>query len=160
MAKDKGLPDKGLGDVSDSQVRKRFGKVLGVAFDEEPMAELGGSPGALAAVGDDAWVALQVERKHTHPAENVLQYWPWLERSRRRLVLVHAIAPDARRRTGPRADLTSWLGAMMERVIPGRFTYCRLELGSRDEAAQLEAALAAIEALREPMGGRSLIPGQ
>jgi hypothetical protein len=138
-------------------VAKRLGRALGVAFDGEPVPDLGGSPGGMAAVGEEAWVALQVERKHTHPAENVLQYWPWLERSRRRLVLVHAIAPDARRRTGPRADLTSWLGSMMERVIPGRFTYCRLELGSAEEAAQLEAAIAAIDAVRGPMEARRLL---
>ena len=145
--------------LSEGQVTKRLGRALGVAFDDEPVTDLGGSPGALAAVGAEAWVALQVERKHAHPAENVLQYWPWLERNRRRLVLVHAIAPDARRRTGPRADLTSWLGSMMERVIPGRFTYCRLELGSDDEGAQLEAAIAAIGAVRGPMERRALVPG-
>ena len=70
---------------------------------------------------------------------------------------MHAIAPDARRRTGPRADLTSWLGSMMERVIPGRFTYCRLDLGSADEPAQLEAALAAIDGVRGPMEARRLL---
>jgi hypothetical protein len=150
---------QGWAGLSEAQVRKQFGRALGIVFDVEDVPDLGGSAGALAAVGDDAWVALQVERKHTHPAENVLQYWPWLERNRRRLVLVHAIAPDARRRTGPRADLTSWLGSMMERVVPGRFSYCRLELGTKGEAAQLEAALAAIDALRGPMERRSLIPG-
>jgi hypothetical protein len=103
--------------------------------------------------------ALQVEQKHTHPAENVLQYWPWLERSQRRLVLVHAIAPDARRRTGHRTDLTNWLGAMMERVLPGRFHYCRIELGTDDEAAQVKAAMLAIAELRRPAKGRRLAPG-
>lgn len=145
--------------LSEGQASRRLGRVLGVAFDAEPAQGLGGSDGAIALVGEEAWVALQVERKHTHPAENVLQYWPWLERNRRRLVLVHAIAPDARRRTGPRADLTSWLGSMMERVIPNRFTYCRLELGSADEAAQLERAIAAIEALRGPRENRTLVAG-
>jgi hypothetical protein len=151
------MAKQGWAGLSEAQVRRQFGKALGVVFDAEPMPDLGGSAGALAALGEDAWVALQVERKHTHPAENVLQYWPWLERNRRRLVLVHAIAPDARRRTGPRADLTSWLGSMMERVIPGRFTYCRLELGTGEEAAQLQAAIAAIEALRGPLERRGLI---
>jgi len=145
--------------LSEGQISKRLGRILGVAFDAEPAPGLGGSAGALAEVGDLAWVALQVERKHTHPAENVLQYWPWLERSRRRLVLVHVIAPDARRRTGPRADLTSWLGSMMERVIPGRFTYRRLDLGSAEEAAQLEAAIAAIVAVRGPMEARTIVSG-
>jgi hypothetical protein len=149
----------GWAGLSDGQLTKRLGKVLGVAFDADPVDGLGGSAGALAVVGDLAWVALQVERKHAHPAENVLQYWRWLERSRRRLVLVHAIAPDARRRTGPRADLTSWLGSMMERVIPARFSYCRLELGTDREAAQLEAAIAAIAAVRGPMESRGLVPG-
>jgi hypothetical protein len=148
---------QGWAGLSEAQVAKRLGRALDVAFDHDPIADLGGSAGALAALGEEAWVALQVERKHTHPAENVLQYWPWLERNRRRLVLVHAIAPDARRRTGPRADLTSWLGSMMERVIPGRFTYCRLDLGSTDEPAQLEAAIAAIDGVRGPMEARRLL---
>jgi hypothetical protein len=144
-------------DISDVKAAKRLGELLGVTFDAEPLGELGGSMGALASAGDDAWVALQVERKHNHPVENVLQYWRWLERSRRRMVLVHAILPDAPRRQGPRADLTEWVGAMMERVLPARFAYCRLELGSRAEAGQLEAARAAVEALRHPMGSRSLL---
>lgn len=144
--------------LSEGQATRRLGKVLGVAFEAEPIGDLGGSQGAMASVGEESWVALQLERKHTHPAENVLQYWPWLERSRRRLVLVHAIAPDARRRTGPRADLTSWLGSMMERVIPSRFTYRRLDLGTADEPAQLEAAIAAIEGARRPMEARALVP--
>ncbi len=146
-------------DISDAKAARRLGGLLGVDFDAQPLGELGGSEGALAVAGEDAWVALQVERKHSHPVENVLQYWPWLERSRRRLVLVHAIAPDARRRTGPRADLTAWTGAMMERVLPSRFAYCRVELGSRDEPAQMDAARTAVEALRQPLEGRSLLAG-
>jgi hypothetical protein len=148
---------QGWADLSDAKVARRLGELLGVAFDAEPVGELGGSEGALALVGEDAWVALQVERKYNHPVENVLQYWRWLERSRRRLVLVHAIAPDAPRRKGARADLCAWVGAMMERVLPGRFAYCRLELGSTDEAEQLLAAHAAIEALRRPLASRSIL---
>ena len=147
------------GDLSAAQAAKRLGRILEVTFLDGEMVGLGGAADGLASVGDHAWVALQVEQKHTHPAENVLQYWPWLERSRRRLVLVHAIAPNARKRTGPRTDLTNWLGAMMERVLPGRFTYCRLELGTDEEAAQIEAALAAIAELRRPAKGRKLAPG-
>jgi len=145
--------------LPDDQLAKRLGRTLGVAWDVGQRPRLGGSAGYHAEVGTDAWVALQVERKHNHPAENVLQYWPWLERSRRRLVLVHAIAPDARKRNGRRADLTTWLGAMMERVLPGRFRYCRLELGTGDQAGQLDAAITAIAALREPAAERPLLPG-
>ncbi len=145
--------------ISAAKATRRLGDMLGVVFDVEPIGHLGGSDGALAVAGEEAWIALQVERKHNHPVENLLQYWPWLERNRRRLVLVHAIAPDARRRTGPRADLTSWTGSMMERVLPGRFTYCRVELGSPEEAAQVEAARVALEALRQPLEGRSLLAG-
>ncbi len=145
--------------ISDAKAARRLGAMLGVAFDAQPVGGLGGSDGALAVAGEEAWVALQVERKHNHPVENLLQYWPWLERNRRRLVLVHAITPDARRRTGPRAALTAWTGSMMERVLPGRFTYCRVELGSRDEGIQLEAAKTALEALRQPLEGRSLLAG-
>ncbi len=146
--------------ISDEKAARRLSELLGVTFDAEPVGELGGSEGALAKIGDDAWVALQLERKHQHPVENVLQYWRWLERSRRRLVLVHAIAPDARKRSGPRADLTSWLGAMMERVLPGRFGYCRVELGTADEVAQLQAALQAIAALRAPRESPGLLGGK
>lgn len=146
------------GGLSEAQVAKRLGRMLGVTFAGNEIVGLGGVAGGLAEVGDLAWVALQVEEKHTHPAENVLQYWPWLERSRRRLVLVHAIAPDARKRTGHRTDLTKWLGAMMERVLPGRFTYCRLDLGTAEETAQLAAATAAVDQLRRPPQERTLVP--
>jgi len=145
--------------ISDAKAARRIGVLLGVAFDAAPIGGLGGDEGALAVVGEDAWVALQVERKHDHPVENVLQYWHWLERSRRRLVLVHAIAPDARKKAGPRADLTAWLGSMMERVLPGRFAYRRVELGSKDEAEHLGAAIEAIASLRQPLEGRSLLGG-
>lgn len=152
------MAKQGWNDLSDNQLAKRLGRTLGVTWYADDHPGLGGSAGHLAEVGPEAWVALQVERKHNHPAENVLQYWPWLERSRRRLVLVHAIAPDARRRRGPRAELTVWLGAMMERVLPGRFHYCRLELGTGHEAGQLDAAITAIAAVREPLEGRPLVP--
>ncbi len=144
-------------EISDEKAARRLGERLGVVFDAPAVATRGGDEGAFALAGEEAWVALLLERKHGHPVENVLQFWPWLERNRRRLVLVHAIAPDARRRTGSRADLTVWLGAMMERVLRGRFAYCRVDLGSATEGPQLDAARAAIEALRQPLEGRGLL---
>jgi len=147
------------GHLSEAQIAKRLGRMLGVRFAGNETVGRGGVAGGLAEVGEHAWVALQVEEKHTHPAENVLQYWPWLERSQRRLVLVHVIAPDARKRTGHRTDLTKWLGAMMERVLPGRFTYCRLDLGTDEETAQLKATAVAIAELRRPSKGRALVSG-
>lgn len=147
------------GALSAPKVAKRLGAILEVTFAAGDAIGLGGEEGGLAVVGDHAWVALQIERKRTHPAENVLKYWPWLERNRRRLVLVHAITPGARKRSGHRADLTNWLGAMMERVLPGRFTYCRVELDTDEEAAQLDVALAAIAELRRPAKARKLAPG-
>ena len=146
-------------DLSDAQVAKRLGRMLDVVFNEDGEVGLGATPGGLGEVGEDTYVALEVETKHAHPAENVLQYWPWLERSRRRLVLIHAITPDARKRSGPRTDLTKWLGAMMERVLPGRFTYCRLDLGTADEADQVTAAKAAIVELESTAPERKLAPG-
>jgi hypothetical protein len=146
-------------DLSEAQVTKRVGRLLGLTFTDGATVGLGGSPVGLADVGNDAFVALEVEQKHTHPAENVLQYWPWMERNRRRVVLIHAIAPDARKRSGHRADLTRWLGAMMERVLPGRFTYCRLDLGTPDEAQQVTAARAAIVELESTAPERKLAPG-
>jgi hypothetical protein len=146
-------------DLSEDQVVRRLGKLLDVGFVTEESVGLGGIASGLADVGGDAWVALEVEHKHAHPTENVLQYWPWLERNNRRLVLIHAIAPDARKREGHRSELTKWLGALMERVLPGRFAYCRLELGTDAEAVQLDAVVAAIAAVRQPHGGRKLAPG-
>ena len=146
-------------DLSEAQLVRRVARLLEIAFDDDATVGLGGTPIGLAEVGDDAFVALEVEQKHTHPAENVLQYWPWMERNRRRLVLVHAIASDAKKRSGHRADLTRWLGAMMERVLPGRFTYCRLDLGTKDEPAQVEAAKAAILQLQTTDRERKLAPG-
>lgn len=151
------MAKSGWAGISDAKAARRLGELLGVSFDTQPISELGGSDGPAALVGDDAWVTLQIERKHNHPVENVLQYWRWLERSRRRVVLVHAIEPDAPRRQGPRAELTEWVGAMMERALPGRFAYCRVELGSKAEAEQLAEARAAVEALRKPMAARSLL---
>jgi hypothetical protein len=149
----------GWADLSDAQMARRLGKALGVGFVANAEVGLGGVAAGLAEVRKDSWVALEIELKHTHPTENLVQYWPWLERNRRRLVLVHAIAPDARKRRGHRTDLTKWLGATMERVLPGRFTYCRLELGTADEAAQIEAAIAAIATLRTSSHKRKLAPG-
>jgi hypothetical protein len=146
-------------DLSEAQVVKRLARLLDISFSTAETVGLGGTPVGLSEVGEDAFVALEVEQKHTHPAENVLQYWPWLERNRRRLVLVHAIAPDARKRSGHRADLTRWLGAMMERVLPGRFTYCRLDLGTSEEADQVAAAKAAILELQTTDRERKLAPG-
>ena len=146
-------------DLSDAQMARRLGKALGVGFTGNAEVGLGGNAAGLAEVRKDSWVALEIELKHTHPTENLVQYWPWLERNRRRLVLVHAIAPDARKRRGHRTDLTKWLGATMERVLPGRFTYCRLELGTPEEADQVDAAIAAIATLRTSSHKRKLAPG-
>ena len=151
------MAKQGWAGMSEGQVVRRLGKRLGLEFAEGGVGP-GGTPGGsrgevmgwIASAGDDAWVAVEFEQKHAHPAENVLQYWPRLERNRHRLVLLHAIAPDARRREGQRSELTKWLGSLMERVIPGRFTYCRVELDSSAEAAQLEAAAVAIAGLRQP----------
>lgn len=155
------MAKKHRGDRSRVQLVEQLGRTLDVAFTVDvardldgEAPDLGGEASGLAEVGRDAWVALEVEQKHGHPIENVLQYWPWLDRSRRRLVLVHVIAPYARKRAGSRAELTKWLGALMERVLPGRFKYCRLELGTRSEAVQLEAALDAIAELRQPHAAR------
>jgi hypothetical protein len=135
--------------LSEGQVAGRLGKLLGVSFTDEAVG-LGGMTGRMADAGDDAWVALVFEQKHAHPVENVLQYWPRLERNRVRLVLLHAIAPDARRQDGPTVELTKWVGGLMERALPGRFTYCRVELGTRAATGQLETAAAAIADLRLP----------
>jgi len=48
---------------------------------------------------------------------------------------------------------------MMERVLPGRFAYCRLDLGTADEADQLTAAKAAIVELESSAPERKLAPG-
>lgn len=147
----------GKGANAAAKAMGRWEDALGVAFDQPPIGDMGGDDAPVANVGDEAWVVLQLERKHNHPVENLLQYWRWLERSRRRMVLVHAIATDARRKDGPRTELTLWLGAMMERVLPGRFAYCRVELGSPDEMSQLDAVRDAIENLRQPFEGRSIL---
>jgi hypothetical protein len=150
---------KGWSGRSKADVTKRLGKTLDVEFGKRKALGPGGTARRLARVGQDAWVALELERGHARPVHNVLRYWPWLDRTRRRIVLVHAITPDARRRTGPRAELTMWLGALMERVLPGRFTYCRLELGTRHEQAQLETARLAIAQLRQPLAARGPATG-
>ena len=136
-----------------------MGRLLGVEFTEGATRGWAGTPAALPRSGTTGVGGAQVEQKHTHPAENVLQYWPWIERNRRRVVLVHAIAPEpagggATARTSPAGS-----GAMMERVLPDRFAYRRLELGSADEADQLTAAKAAIVELESSAPGTKLAPG-
>ena len=146
-------------DLPKARLVKRLGRTLDVDFTADETVGLVRAANGLARIGSDAWVVLEIEHRHGHPIENVLQYWPWLDRTRRRLVLIHAIAPDARKREGSRTELTKWLGALMERVLPGRFTYCRLELGTEAEAAQLEAAVAAVAKLRRPHAARGPAAG-
>ncbi len=150
---------KGWGDLSKARQVKQLGRRLDVAFTFRVAVGMTGDTGGMVEVGHEAWVSLEIERKRAHPVENVLKYWPWLDRSRRRLVLIHAITPDARNRVRPRAELTQWLGALMERVLPGRFTYCWVELGTDAEAGQLEAVAEAIAELRQPRAARSPAAG-
>jgi hypothetical protein len=150
---------KRWGNLSKARQVKRLGRRLDVTFTFRVAVGMTDDTGGMVEVGRDAWVALEIERKRGHPVENVLKYWPWLDRSSRRLVLVHAITPNARRRVGSRAELTKWLGALMERVLPGRFTYCWLELGSESEDIQLEAVIDAITELRQPRAARSPAAG-
>lgn len=95
----------------------------------------------------DDWIVLEVEHSQTHPEGNVLKYWPWLERNKRRATLIHAIAPDARKQQGARTDLARWLGRRMERSLRGRFRYCRVHLGPETELDDLEIARQAIASL-------------
>ena len=48
---------------------------------------------------------------------------------------------------------------MMERVLPGRFTYCRLDLGTEHEADQVADHEAAIVDLESTAPQRKLAPG-
>lgn len=153
------MAKKRWGNLSKARQVKRLGRRLDVAFTFRVAVGVSGDTGGMVEVGRDAWVALEIERKRPHPVENVLKYWPWLDRSRRRLVLIHAITPNARRRVDSRAELTKWLGALMERVLPGRFTYCRLEIGTEAEDRQLRAVVAAIRELRQPRLARSPAAG-
>lgn len=109
---------------------------------------LRGASDGTAVFGTDDWIVLEVEHSQSHPEGNVLKYWPWLEGNKRRLVLVHAIAPDARKRHGPRTDLTRWLGRRMERSLSSRFRYCRVDLGTESESMDLQVAREAIDVLR------------
>jgi len=125
-------------------VANRLGRRLGVGFTSAPPVGFGGQPDGGAELAPDVWVMLEVEHSQTHPEGNVLKYWPWLERNQRRVILVHAIAPDARKRRGPRTDLTIWLGRKIETGLRGRFRYCRIELGTEREEEQVARAKATI----------------
>ena len=142
--------------IPKAEITKRLGELLAVAFVEREELGPGGTATRIATLDNDAWVALEIERSHARPVHNVLRYWPWMDRTRRRLVVVHAILPDAPEQDGPRTELTIWTGELMERVLGGRFTYCRVELGSDAEDAQIEAALDAVAVLRRPQAARPL----
>jgi len=149
----------GWGDLPKAKTIKRLGRRLEVELSRHEAPGLTGETGGLAEIGRDAWVVLEIETRHGHPVERVLRYWPWLDRNRRRLVLVHVIPPRARKRDRSRAELTTWLGALMERVLPGRFSYCRVELDTDAEADQLDAATQAVAELRQPHRRRSPAAG-
>jgi len=142
--------------IPKAEITKRLGELLAVEFVEREELGPGGTATRIATLDNDAWVALEIERSHARPVHNVLRYWPWMDRTRRRLVVVHAILPDAPQQDGPRTELTIWTGELMERVLGGRFTYCRVELGSDAEEAQLETALDAVAVLRRPQAARPL----
>ena len=142
--------------IPKAEITTRLGELLAVEFVEREELGPGGTATRIATLDNDAWVALEIERSHARPVHNVLRYWPWMDRTRRRLVVVHAILPDAPQQDGPRTELTIWTGELMERVLGGRFTYCRVELGSDAEDAQLEAALDAVAVLRRPQAARPL----
>ena len=115
--------------IPKAEITKRLGELLAVEFVEREELGPGGTATRIATLDNDAWVALEIERSHARPVHNVLRYWPWMDRTRRRLVVVHAILPDAPQQHGPRTELTIWTGELMERVLGGRFTYCRVEPG-------------------------------
>jgi hypothetical protein len=150
---------KTWGNLPKAKLARRLGRQLELEFTMHVASGLTGESGDLAEVGRDAWVALEVEPRDGNPVESVLRYWPWLDRNRRRLVLVHVISPRVRKRRGSQAELTKWLGALMERVLPGRFTYCRVELGTTEEAEQLGAVADAVAELRQPRATRSPAAG-
>jgi hypothetical protein len=131
--------------LTELEIAIRLGRRLGVRFGSGSTVGFGGRSDGSILIDDELSVMLEVEHSQTHPEGNVLKYWPWLERNRRRLVLIHAIAPDARKRSGARTDLTRWLGARMQRSLSPRFRYCRIELGTESEADQVLAAKHAID---------------
>jgi len=150
---------KDWADLPRTKQVRRLGKRLDVEFNMHVASGLDGESGDLAEVGTDAWIAVEIDASDAHPIESVLRYWPWLDRSRRRLVLVHVITTRPRKRERSRTELTKWLGALMERVLPGRFTYCRLEIGTEAEDRQLRAVAGAIRELRQPRLARSPAAG-
>jgi hypothetical protein len=147
------------GDLPKAKLVRRLGRRLGIELSGHETPGLTGETGGVAEVGRDSWVVLEIETRHGHPVERVLRYWPWLDRNRRRMVLVHVIPARARKRDRSRSELTTWLGALMERVLPGRFSYCRIELDTTAEADQLEAARSSITELRQPRRKRSPAAG-
>jgi hypothetical protein len=132
--------------LSELQVALRLGRRLGLRWAPGGLIGYGARPDGRIELAPDTWVMLEVEQGQHHPAANVLKYWPWLEGTRTRLVLVHAIAPDASKRQGPRTDLALWTGEKMRRQLRGRFAYCRVELGTDTETEDIQRARAAIAA--------------
>lgn len=134
--------------LTEAEVASRVGRRLGIRFGPREPIGFGGWSDATYAMNEDDWIVLEVEHSQTHPEGNVLKYWPWLERNKRRAILIHAIAPDARKQRGARTELTRWLGRRMERSLRGRFWYCRVHLGAESELSDLETARAAIATIR------------
>lgn len=70
-------------------------------------------------IDEQRFLFVEIEVGQTHPQTNVVKYWPWLDESEQReVLLVQLFYGNTRRRR-----LTAWLGKRLGNVFGGRLIY-------------------------------------
>jgi hypothetical protein len=135
----------------EDRVATDLGAALGVSFDAGSL-QLGTWGTADAHARLDRWlVVLEVESNQKHPSTNVAKLWPWLdEHPEERVLLNQTYFTWSPGRTSNRGRVAAWLGARMQRELPGRFIYRRLEVGQPAEREELRALVAELRAGEDP----------
>ena len=121
---------------------------LGLSFTPGGTLSGWGTADGVAHIGTTGIVYLEVEQGQQHPDTNVLKYWPWIEeRPDVRVTLIQVFGPWSSKRRGNRSELAKWVGARMEASLPGRFRYCRLDLGFAEFDDQRSMTMNALTAM-------------
>ncbi len=110
--------------LSEQVIREKVGYRLGLTFGPPTFVGLGGRSDGTAAMGPGRWIFLEIERSQTHPEGNVVKYWPWLEDTSESAVLIHVIAPDARKRAGRASSSPDGSGVEWNKAHPSASGTC------------------------------------
>ena len=128
------MSDENMAAEAVDQIRRRLGLVL----DGEVRMPHGRSDFVCRLDGETI-LFIEMERPgQKHPCTNVVKYWPWLEESEgRRLILVQVFVGNKSRR-----PLTRWLANRLVREFGNRFQYIEAEAPLDAETVEAIAEVA------------------